>query len=152
MPARLTTGAVLAAVVAAVLVALVYGCGVVGGGEPEEADTPPCDSPTVTDLGVPFGARVASFTFSGGEVFVEVSDLTQDTPLGDVTRTRIDLGPADRPPTPDPQGSSRMVGTEHQVSVELGLRRTIAWFRSHMERLEAAERPTDNVRTMATAT
>jgi hypothetical protein len=113
------TRRIAAALVAATLVT--GGCGVLGDdNEPEEAVRPTCESPTVTDLGIPFGGRASYFTHSGGEVFIEVTHLPQDTVLGDITRTRIDLGPGDQPPRPDPQGSSRMENTAHTVSVELG--------------------------------
>lgn len=61
-----------------------------------------CDEPQVHELGVPFGDRAAFFRTTGGEVRLSVSDLAEDTALGDVRSTAIAVGPGEAGPTIDP--------------------------------------------------
>ena len=61
-----------------------------------------CDEPQVHELGVPLGDRAAFFRTTGGEVRFAVSELAEDTALGDVRSTAIAVGPGDAGPTIDP--------------------------------------------------
>jgi hypothetical protein len=104
---------------AVALVGALAGCGPGQASDVDAADQA-CDHSTATELGIPYSGRVAWFTTSGGPLWVDVSDLPQDTALGDITRTRADIGPAQTPPTFDPAGSSQVGGTTHQASVKQG--------------------------------
>ena len=78
--------------------ATLMSCGSGGG----EVSALACDEPRVHELGVPFGDRAAFFRTAGGEVRLSVSELAEDTALGDVRSTAIAVGPGDVGPTIDP--------------------------------------------------
>ena len=79
-------------------------------------DEPACADATGTELGVPFGTRVAYFRTSGGQLRIGVSDLGENL-FGVVTLTRVDLGSAPRPRV-DP-ASNRVLNATTSVTVHL---------------------------------
>lgn len=109
---RLWLGACLA------MLPLLAACANDPGASPRShsGDESACADATVTELGVPFGTRVAYFRTSGGQLRIGVSELGEDL-FGVVTQTGVDLGSSPRPRV-DP-ASNRVLNATTSVTVHV---------------------------------
>ena len=95
-----TRPAVLLLVAAGTIGTAAAGCGVRDLGRAPAGDRPPCADPARHDLGFVWSVEGPwpSFRSAGGEVYVGVRGLEQDTVLGPVRLTRMSLVEAGQRP------------------------------------------------------